>query len=190
MFFTGSAMLAATTYAYNPTENEPIETLTPPENFPEILIEIEEPTAVAIVVGESKVQEEERLALEKAKAEERQRPKPVVKKVTPTKTTPTGSNSVIINSTSANLCSCVLFAKAKSGRNPGSVGFARNWPVNSQTPQVGAVILTRESSAGHAGVVTGVDSEWVYVNDANYSRCRETNRKLPINSHLIRGYYL
>ena len=92
--------------------------------------------------------------------------------------------------TGYNICSCVSYARYRTGINVGSIGVARNHPVNSQTPKVGAILITYESSAGHASVVVGFDSEYVYVDEANYSRCKLTKgRAIRLNSKLIKGYY-
>lgn len=89
-----------------------------------------------------------------------------------------------------NYCSCVLYVKAKIGYTK-SVGAARNFPVNSHTPSVGAVIVTYESRVGHVGIVSHWDDKYVYLeSEANYSRCKITyGRKIPLNSKLIKGYY-
>lgn len=94
------------------------------------------------------------------------------------------------NTASRNYCSCVLYAKSVTGYT-GVVGNARNWPITSQTPSVGAVIVTYESWAGHVGIVAGFDDQYVYLeSEANYSRCQLTRgRAIPINSRVIKGYW-
>ena len=106
------------------------------------------------------------------------------------------SNVQTVSSKSgANTCSCVLFVKQKYGIDPGSVGLARNWPINSRIAQAGAVVITRESSgynSGHVGYVVSVNTDrgTITINDANFSQCKETTRELPINSPLIRGFFV
>lgn len=87
-------------------------------------------------------------------------------------------------------CSCVSYAKYKTGFTQ-SVGKARNWPTNSDTPSEGAVIITYESSLGHVGIVSHWDATNVYLeSEANYSRCKMTyGRAIPIDSPLIKGYW-
>jgi len=89
-----------------------------------------------------------------------------------------------------NPCSCVSYIKSLTGFTQ-SIGYARNWPVNSKIPTPGAVIITYESRAGHVAIVDHADANWVYIqSEANYSRCRVTyTRKLPLNSPLIKGYW-
>lgn len=92
-------------------------------------------------------------------------------------------------------CSCVLFAKAYSGKNPGSVGYAKNWPINSQTPQVGAVGITTESSSGriytgHVFVVQEVAGSQIKVIEANFGGCGISTRYLNADSPVIRGYFI
>lgn len=88
-------------------------------------------------------------------------------------------------------CSCVSYAKYKTGFTK-SIGAARNWPINSNTPAKGAVIVTYESALGHVGVVSHWDASYVYLeSEANYSRCKMTyGRKIPVNSKLIKGYWI
>lgn len=88
-------------------------------------------------------------------------------------------------------CSCLRYAKklADMPINTGVMSASRQ-PVNSQIPLVGALILTRESSQGHAGVVVSFTLTTVTFRDTNYSRCKQTERTLPLNSPLIRGYYV
>lgn len=89
-----------------------------------------------------------------------------------------------------NPCSCVSYARWRSGINVGSIGVARNHPVNSQTPSIGAIAITYESSAGHLSYIVDMDDTYIYVDEANYTRCRVTYRRaIPINSKLIKGYY-
>lgn len=88
-------------------------------------------------------------------------------------------------------CSCVSYAKYKTGFTK-SVGAARNWPVNSDKPAVGAVIVTYESSIGHVGIISHWDASYVYLeSEANYASCQVTyGRKTPIGSPLIKGYWI
>jgi hypothetical protein len=87
-------------------------------------------------------------------------------------------------------CSCVSYARFITGINVGPIGVARNHPVNSSVPIIGAIMITYESRAGHASVVISFDDKFVYVNEANYSSCKVTyNRAIPIDSEVIKGYY-
>jgi hypothetical protein len=99
--------------------------------------------------------------------------------------------------TSGKACSCVRYVRAKTGFTQsfgpkGKEGWARYFPVNSNQPSAGAVIVTYESSLGHVGIVSHWDDSYVYLeSEANYSRCRITyGRKIPRNSKLIKGYYV
>ena len=92
--------------------------------------------------------------------------------------------------TGYNACSCVSYAKYKTGFTQ-SIGAARNWPVNSQIPTKGAVIVTYESRLGHVGIVSHWDDTYVYLeSEANYSRCKMTyGRKILLTSKIIKGYW-
>lgn len=85
-------------------------------------------------------------------------------------------------------CSCVIFAKQRTGFTE-SIGFAKRWPKNSKIPIVGGVVITRESWAGHVAIITAVRETEIDVIEANYSRCRITTRTININNSLILGYW-
>lgn len=90
-------------------------------------------------------------------------------------------------------CSCVAFAQQYGAVR--GVGLARNHPINTQAPQMGAIVVTRESSGeantGHLAIVTDITKTGIYVKESNYVRCRITyNRFIAFSSGLIRGYYL
>jgi surface antigen len=107
----------------------------------------------------------------------------------PVKKAPTGV-VVSTDGTITNLCSCVTFAKQRSGINVGSIGVARNHPINSQTPKVGGIVVLREGKVGHVAVVIGVENGSIILDEANYVHChRTTGRTLPLDSPDIRGYF-
>lgn len=85
------------------------------------------------------------------------------------------------------MCSCIESIKQWTGHAGESWGNAWNVQPEFFTPRVGAMIITSEGR-GHVGLVTGFDDANVYIHDANYVSCRESNRSLPLNSPLIRGY--
>lgn len=91
--------------------------------------------------------------------------------------------------TGYDVCSCVSFAKATSGINVGPIGMAKNHPINSQTPEIGEIVITNESPAGHLAVVTAVDNSTITVSEANYIPCKTDTRTLKKTSPVIRGYY-
>jgi hypothetical protein len=85
-------------------------------------------------------------------------------------------------------CSCVLFVKSKTGFSR-SIGYARNWPKNTTAPQVGGVVITNESRAGHVAYITGLNSESIEVIEANYVKCKVSTRTIPLNSKIIMGFW-
>lgn len=116
--------------------------------------------------------------------EKKEKPKPKLA----SKTTKVSTSSQKLG---FNPCNCWSYVKFKrAGIMPLGYGWAKNYPVNSQTPQVGAIIITYEGSKGHMGIVAGVTETKVIVDDYNYKRCGHTIRELPINSKLIKGYIL
>jgi len=99
-------------------------------------------------------------------------PKPVVKQI---------SNPSIY-------CSCVLTVKAWTGYST-PVGFARNWPKNTDTPVVGGVVITNEGWAGHVAYIMEVTTETITVKEGNFRRCALSTRIIPLTSPVILGYW-
>jgi len=69
------------------------------------------------------------------------------------------------------------------------LGVARFIKVDSTTPKVGDIIITYESSLGHAAIITKIEDGYLYLKEANYQRCKVSyDRKLAINNPIIKGY--
>jgi len=88
-------------------------------------------------------------------------------------------------------CSCVLFAKRLTGFTQ-SVGYAKNWPRNTETPQVGGVVITSESSGyntGHVAVISAIEGDTLTLQEANFERCKHTSRKIKVDDKIILGYW-
>lgn len=89
--------------------------------------------------------------------------------------------------------SCVDFAKDFKGV-PRRIrwtkdGLARTIRVDTHTPVVGALILTRESGSGHVGLVLPPTREgYTRILDSNYKKNTVTIREIPTSSPIIRGY--
>lgn len=106
---------------------------------------------------------------------------------------PKAPGSPVVLARGLRYCSCVTTAKALSGINVGSIGAARNHPVNSKEPSIGAIVKTTESSwganTGHLGVVMAMSDTTITVKDGNYWGCALTRRTLSRDSRLIVGYF-
>jgi len=86
-------------------------------------------------------------------------------------------------------CSCVSYARWKTGINVGSIIKAKNHPVNSDVPIVGGYVIIYESYAGHIAVITEIFNDTIIVEEYNYSPCNYSTREIRKNSSLIKGYY-
>lgn len=84
-----------------------------------------------------------------------------------------------------NSASCVLYAKQLTGYNK-PVGLAKNWPVNSQQPSLGAVVIFKYV---HVAVITDIASDSFIITEANYIHNKISTRSLPFDDPSIRGYY-
>ncbi len=85
-------------------------------------------------------------------------------------------------------CSCVSYAKSVTGYST-SVGAAKNWPITSQWPTVGAVVVLSESWAGHVAVVRAVKDNTIVIDETNYIPCQKGAREIEIDSPEIKGYW-
>jgi hypothetical protein len=86
-------------------------------------------------------------------------------------------------------CSCVSYARWKSGINVGPIGKAKNHPIDSDTPTVGGLVITNESGAGHLAVIKQVWAETIVVDESNYVPCKVSSREIRRDSPSIIGYY-
>lgn len=85
---------------------------------------------------------------------------------------------------------CVSFARNFTGATPDVVGgMARNVPTNTTTPDIGEIIKTDESPAGHLGVVIAIDGDTLTVVDSNYHWDNIIHiRIINLNDPKILGY--
>lgn len=88
-----------------------------------------------------------------------------------------------------NPCSCVSYAKWKSGINVGSIGAAKNHPINSKEPKVGGLVILRESAFGHLAEVSQVWEETIVISESNHIPCKTGTREINRNDNKIIGYY-
>lgn len=100
----------------------------------------------------------------------------------------TVNSSVYYSERNSLAYNCVTYARSIGANVPSGYGYARNLPIQTKTPYVGATIVTYESSAGHVGMVIAVENGVVHIQDGNYRRGYATKRTLPITSGLIKGY--
>lgn len=95
-----------------------------------------------------------------------------------------------------NPCSCVSYAKWLSGINVGSVGAAKNHPVNSQVPMVGGLVVFKAgigmSQNGHLAVVIVTDGNLFTTKGANEESCVAGtihHYDLGVDYIKIKGFY-
>ena len=88
-----------------------------------------------------------------------------------------------------NSCSCVIYARWKSGIDFPPIGLAKNLKTNSDWPSVGAIVKTTDNPyTGHLAVVIAIEGNTLTVAESNYIPCREGTRKLNIDDASIIGY--
>lgn len=72
---------------------------------------------------------------------------------------------------------------------PNGYGDAKYWPVNSQTPEVGAIIVTYESWRGHVGIIRAVDGYMVTIEEMNYAGFnRVSTRTVDYHTLPLKGF--
>lgn len=87
-------------------------------------------------------------------------------------------------------CSCVLFARYFSGINTGSVGWAKYWPINSDSPATNAIVVFT-GTTGHVAVVLSYTDTTITITESNYVHCTITSgRVVSRNQTNIKGYYV
>lgn len=87
------------------------------------------------------------------------------------------------------LCSCVETAKILANKEFGSIGLARNLKGNTATPEVGDIIITDESSAGHLAVIKQIWANTYVIMEGNYERCTYTEREISKTYNKIISFY-
>ena len=86
-------------------------------------------------------------------------------------------------------CSCVNVAKSLTGYDK-IVGAAKNWPVNSDKPVVGGVVITKESYYGHVAQIIEVREDSIILREGNFKPCQFTNgRELKLDNTKILGFW-
>ena len=85
---------------------------------------------------------------------------------------------------------CVQFVKRYYPNLP-QIGAAKNLETNSETPQAGAIVKTRESSLGHLAYVLYVKEEKILVVESNYGWDGIINmRWIDTDDENIVGYFV
>ncbi|MGE0126670.1 MAG: CHAP domain-containing protein [Blastocatellales bacterium] len=93
--------------------------------------------------------------------------------------------------TAYNPCNCVAYVSWRThGNVVRGIGLARNHPINSKLPEVGAILITNESASGHLAYVQEVARETITISEANYERCAFGTRTIRQDSPVIIGYYI
>ena len=85
---------------------------------------------------------------------------------------------------------CVTFARDFTNATPKVIsGMAKNVQTNTTTPEIGEIIKTDESSAGHVGVIIAVNGSTLTVVDSNYGWDERVKiRTINTNNPKIMGY--
>jgi len=87
------------------------------------------------------------------------------------------------------LCSCVTTAKILANKEFSPIGYARNLKPNTDKPEVGDIIITDESYAGHLAVIKQIWADTYIIMEGNYERCAYTEREISKTYNKIIGFY-
>jgi len=86
-------------------------------------------------------------------------------------------------------CQCYTFAIERTRRyDLNGYGYARNVPINTNTPKEGAIMVTYESRAGHLAVVEKVNGKEITVIERNYIGGWVSRRTFKLGSIPIKGF--
>jgi hypothetical protein len=83
---------------------------------------------------------------------------------------------------------CVVFARDETGKNVS--GYAFKNKVNSDSPEINAVLKTSEGNVGHLAVVTGITLSTITIREANFYGGWETERVLLKSDSKVEGYII
>jgi hypothetical protein len=86
------------------------------------------------------------------------------------------------------VCSCVCQVKEWLGITD-SIGSAKNWRPNSDTPVVGGVVIQSGGKDGHVSWILKVEPTRVYVREANHKPCQISERWIDLSSSNIIGFW-
>ena len=84
-------------------------------------------------------------------------------------------------------CNCVLFAKDYLGITE-TLGAAKYIKPNSSEPKVGSMVLLKEGTLGHVGVVLDINNDEIWFIESNFRSCMITYRSLKTDDPRIKGY--
>jgi len=89
-------------------------------------------------------------------------------------------------------CNCVLYLRKLGYKFPYGMWtlWAKKRIINSQTPRAGAIAIMAVGKWGHVGVVKSVKGKIIKIQEANYKRCRITQRWGTKTELRIVGYYV
>lgn len=94
---------------------------------------------------------------------------------------------------SAILKSCVDTAKLISGKKFGSIVWARNLEPNTQTPEVGDIVILDENAprtnSGHLATIIHIWAETYIIAEGNYKSKEYTEREISKKYNRIIGFY-
>lgn len=91
----------------------------------------------------------------------------------------------------ATTCSCVLFVKTIVG-DIGLVGAGKNWPINSDVPVIGGVVVfkgTQSNPYGHVAYLEGIVGNTGYIYQSNYIRCMVNRDTIDLSDPDIKGFW-
>lgn len=100
--------------------------------------------------------------------------------------------SIQVEAKSGLDCNCVLYARSYVPELPRGLYTKKDKQgiVNYYSPVPGAILLTGDGYWGHAAYVDKVEGDLVFIQEANFSRCKKTTRWIRKDYEKIYGYYL
>lgn len=83
-------------------------------------------------------------------------------------------------------CSCVQFVKAMGVKVKGDASaIAPNGP-----PTIGGLVLFDYNGVGHVALIESFTSTGIHVKEANFEKCRVTERDVSFDDPHVRGYWI
>lgn len=88
---------------------------------------------------------------------------------------------------SSLLCSCVKYARSRGVPIPMNTDAVDM--VGNSIPMEGGLVLLTYPKADHVAVIVSLEEEYMVIDEANYKRCKHTQRRIPYSSKHIKGFW-
>lgn len=98
------------------------------------------------------------------------------------------TSNILLKEPNKYAYNCETYLESIGVEIPQGYGYAKNLPVKTKTPFVGAVMVSYESDLGHVSLVREIEGNILTVEDGNFYSGYRTIRTIYLNSWVIKGF--